>query len=137
MCRNLYAGSRLVAHCVEVFGGLDVLVNNADTFPRSTVLDLDLATWTRTLDVNLRGVFLGCQAAARILIDQGRGGRIVNVASVSAFEPVVCQAHYAASKAGDIVAFSRCLALELAPHRITVNVLAPGLSIPPSRARTT
>ena len=115
-----------MAHCVEVFGGLDVLVNNAGTFPRSTVLDLDLATWTRTLDVNLRGVFLGCQAAARILIDQGRGGRIVNVASVSAFEPAVRQAHYAASKAG-IVAFSRCLALELAPHRITVNVLAPGL----------
>ena len=80
----------------------------------------------QTIDVNLRGVFLGCQAAARVLVSQGRGGRIINVASVSAFEPGIRQAHYAASKAG-IVAFSRCLALELAAYQITVNVLAPGL----------
>ncbi len=116
----------MIETVIAEWGGLDVLVNNAGVFPRSMVVDLDLATWTRTLDVNLRGTFLGCQAAARVLIRQGRGGRIVNVASVSAFAPAVRQAHYAASKAG-IVAFSRNLALELAPHHITVNVLAPGL----------
>jgi 3-oxoacyl-[acyl-carrier protein] reductase len=118
--------TRMIDMVVAEWGGLDVMVNNAGVFPRSLVVDLDLATWTRTLDVNLRGTFLGCQAAARVLIRQGRGGQIVNVASVSAFQPAVRQAHYAASKAG-IVAFSRNLALELAPHRITVNVLAPGL----------
>jgi 3-oxoacyl-[acyl-carrier protein] reductase len=118
--------THMVDGALAEFGGLDVLVNNAGVFPRSKVVDLDLDTWTRTLDVNLKGTFLGSQAAARILIRQGRGGRIVNVASVSAFQPALRQAHYAASKAG-IVAFSRNLELELAPHRITVNVLAPGL----------
>ena len=119
--------TRMFESVVNEWGRLDdVLVNNAGIFPRARVVDLDLATWTRTIDVNLKGTFLGSQAAARLLIAQGRGGRIVNVASVSAFEPAVRQAHYAASKAG-IVAFSRDLALELAPYRITVNVLAPGL----------
>jgi NAD(P)-dependent dehydrogenase (short-subunit alcohol dehydrogenase family) len=108
------------------WGRLDVMVNNAGVFPRSKVVDLDVATWTRTIDVNLKGTFLGSQAAARLMIAQGRRGRIVNVASVSAFQPGVRQAHYAASKAG-IVAFSRVLALELAPYGITVNALAPGL----------
>jgi NAD(P)-dependent dehydrogenase (short-subunit alcohol dehydrogenase family) len=118
--------TRMLEAVMNEWGRLDVLVNNAGIFPRARVVDLDLATWTRTIDVNLKGTFLGSQAAARLLIAQGRGGRIVNVASVSAFEPSVRQAHYAASKAG-IVAFSRNLALELAPYRITVNVLAPGL----------
>ena len=118
--------TQLFAAVMNEWGRLDVLVNNAGTFPRARVVDLDVATWTRTIDVNLKGTFLGSQAAARLLIAQGRGGRIVNVSSDSAFEPAVRQAHYAASKAG-IIAFSRDLALELAPYRITVNVLAPGL----------
>jgi NAD(P)-dependent dehydrogenase (short-subunit alcohol dehydrogenase family) len=118
--------TRMIDMTVAELGGLDVLVNNAGIFPRSTVVDLDLDTWTRTIEVNLRGTFLASQAAARVLIQQGRGGRIVSVASIAAFEPGLRQAHYAASKAG-IVAFSRNLALELAPYRITVNALAPGM----------
>jgi 3-oxoacyl-[acyl-carrier protein] reductase len=116
----------MVQAAVGEWGRLDVLINNAGTFPCSRVVDLDLATWTRAIDVNLTGTFLGPQAAARQMIAQGRGGRIVNVASVSAFDPGLRQAHYAASKAGS-VAFSRNLALEVAPYAITVNCLAPGL----------
>ncbi len=116
----------LFSRVLERWRGLDVVVNNAGIFPRGRVVDLDLETWRRTLDVNLTGTFLGCRAAGRVLAAQRRGGRIINLSSTAAFEPAVRQAHYAATKAA-IVAFSRDFAMEMAPHRVTVNVLAPGL----------
>jgi 3-oxoacyl-[acyl-carrier protein] reductase len=106
---------------------VDILVNNAGVFPRGTVLELDEATWDTVLDVNLKGTWLCTQAAARVMVEQGEGGRIVNVSSRSAFQPALRGAHYAASKAG-IIAFTRNAALELAPYGITVNALAPGLT---------
>ena len=106
---------------------LDILINNAGVFPRSTVLELDEETWSAVIDVNLKGTWLCSQAAARVMVEQGEGGRIVNFASVAAFRPAVNGAHYAASKAG-IVAFTRNMALEMAPYRITVNAIAPGLT---------
>jgi NAD(P)-dependent dehydrogenase (short-subunit alcohol dehydrogenase family) len=106
---------------------VDILINNAGVFPRSTVLELDEATWSAVIDVNLKGTWLCSQAAARVMVEQGEGGRIVNFASVAAFRPAVNGAHYAASKAG-IVAFTRNMALEMAPYRITVNAIAPGLT---------
>ncbi|MGA2008704.1 MAG: SDR family oxidoreductase, partial [Solirubrobacteraceae bacterium] len=81
-------------------GGLDILVNNAGVFPRSPALDLDEATWDRVLDVNLKGTFFCAQAAARLMVEQGRGGRIVNITSGAAFVPTPQSSHYAASKAG-------------------------------------
>jgi NAD(P)-dependent dehydrogenase (short-subunit alcohol dehydrogenase family) len=90
-------------------GGVDILVNNAGVFPRSPALELEEAEWDRVLAVNLKGTFLCSQAAARMMREQARGG------------------HYAASKAG-IVALTRVLALELAPLRVTVNAVAPGLT---------
>ena len=115
-----------VSRC-EKLGGLDILVNNAGIFPRSLVLDMDLAMWDEVIGVNLRGTFVCCQRAARLMTVQGRGGRILNVTSGAAFVPTSHSAHYAASKAG-IVALTRVLALELAPQAITANALAPGLT---------
>ena len=117
----------LIQRAVERFGRLDVLINNAGVFPRGTTLELDEIVWDFVMGVNLKGTFLCSQAAARRMVEQGEGGRILSVSSRSAFQITPRGAHYAASKAG-IIAFSRNLAAELAPHRITVNVLAPGLT---------
>jgi NAD(P)-dependent dehydrogenase (short-subunit alcohol dehydrogenase family) len=106
---------------------VDILINNAGIFPRATVLDLDEATWDAVLGVNLKGTWLCTQAAARAMVAQGEGGRIISVSSRSAFQPALNGAHYAASKAG-IIAFTRNAAIELAQHQITVNALAPGLT---------
>jgi NAD(P)-dependent dehydrogenase (short-subunit alcohol dehydrogenase family) len=106
---------------------VDILINNAGVFPRGTVLELEDETWDAVMDVNLRGTFLCSQAAARVMVEQGEGGRIINFASQAAFRPATNGAHYAASKAG-IVAFTRNMALEMAPYRITVNAIAPGLT---------
>lgn len=109
------------------FGDLDILVNNAGIFPRADVLSLDEATWDRVLDVNLKGAFFCAQAAARRMATHGRGGSIVNIASDSAFTPSARGAHYCASKAG-LVALTKSLAVALAPHRVRVNAVAPGLT---------
>jgi 3-oxoacyl-[acyl-carrier protein] reductase len=115
----------LMLSVVDRWTGLDLLVNDAGVFPRATVLDMDEAMWDRVIDVNLKGTFLCSQAAARMLIAQGRGGRIVNMVSRAAYTAYPRGAHYAASKAG-IVGFTRSLASELGSYRITVNAIAPG-----------
>lgn len=111
----------------DTIGGIDIVVNNAGIFPRSPVLELDPREWDRVMAVNLRGTFLCSRAAATRMRTQGRGGRIVNITSGAAFVPTPQSAAYAASKAG-IVAFTRVLALEVAPDRVTVNAVAPGLT---------
>jgi NAD(P)-dependent dehydrogenase (short-subunit alcohol dehydrogenase family) len=117
----------LIDATLRAFGRIDVLVNNAGLFERRPALEMDEADWDRILDVNLKGAFFCAQAAARAMREQGEGGAIVNVASDAAWSGGInpC-AHYAASKAG-LVSITRSLAKELAPHRIRVNALAPGL----------
>ncbi|MEO2139180.1 MAG: SDR family NAD(P)-dependent oxidoreductase [Thermoleophilia bacterium] len=116
----------LVRACGEQMGGLDVLVNNAGIFPMRPVLEMATADFDRVLSVNLRGAFLCTREAALAMVEQGRGGSIVNVTSVDALHPsMVGLAHYDASKHG-MWGFTKNVALELAPHGIRVNAVAPG-----------
>ncbi|MFJ9078765.1 SDR family oxidoreductase [Streptomyces sp. NPDC102278] len=106
-------------------GGLDILVNNAGTGTSTPFVDLDLTTVREVLDVDLVGPLLCGQRAARRMIEQGRGGRIVNVTSVHEHQPRVGAGPYCAAKAG-LGLLTQVMALELAEHRITVNAVAPG-----------
>ena len=121
------AVQQMVDAVVARWGGVDVLINDAGVYPRATVLEMDEATWDLVIDTNLKGTFLCSQAAARVMVARGQGGRIVNFASRAAFQTQARGAHYSASKAG-IVALTKGLAIELAPHRITANAIAPGLT---------
>jgi NAD(P)-dependent dehydrogenase (short-subunit alcohol dehydrogenase family) len=109
----------------EDLGGLDALVNNAGANHRAPVVDDTLEGWRAALEVNLTGPFLCAQAAARRMIAAGGGGRIVNVTSIHEHVPLPAAAAYSAAKAG-LGMFTKVLALELAPHGITVNAVAPG-----------
>jgi len=110
-------------------GRIDVLVNNSGTSWGASPEDVPLSGWQKVIDVNLTGLFLCSQAVGRVLIEQGDGGKIVNVASVAAFrgaEPEAMNAlPYNASKGG-VIAFTRDLAVKWARHRIHVNAIAPG-----------
>jgi 2-deoxy-D-gluconate 3-dehydrogenase len=111
-----------VKSTVSAFGRLDVAVNNAGVFPMKPALELDEATWDRTVDINLKGAFFVAQAAAQAMKD---GGAIVNIASIDAFHPTGNLAHYDASKGG-LVMLTRSLAVEWATKNIRVNGIAPG-----------
>jgi NAD(P)-dependent dehydrogenase (short-subunit alcohol dehydrogenase family) len=109
-------------------GPPDALVSCAGVLHISPALELAADDWKKTIDVNLTGTFLCDQAAARLMAAGGRGGRIVNIASVHSATPGRGLSHYDASKGG-IWMLTRNLALELAPHRITVNAIGPGLVV--------
>jgi NAD(P)-dependent dehydrogenase (short-subunit alcohol dehydrogenase family) len=119
-------GQAIVAPIVREFGGVDVLVNNAGVYPRVAFLEMRESDWDLVLDVNLKGGFFCAQAAARAMIAGGRHGSVINLAS-QAIRGAVRGVHYSASKGG-VVAMTRAMALELAPHRIRVNAIAPGLT---------
>ena len=112
-------GQEIVAPLVRELGGVDVLVNNAGVYPRVPFLEMRERDWDLVLDVNLKGGFFCAQAAARAMIAGGRQGSIINLAS-QAIRGAVRGVHYSASKGG-VVAMTRAMALELAPHRIRVN----------------
>ncbi|HSO00319.1 MAG TPA: SDR family NAD(P)-dependent oxidoreductase [Candidatus Nanopelagicales bacterium] len=116
--------SRIVQAAVEAFGRVDVLVNNAGILRDKTLLKMDEALWDVVIEVHLKGTFLCTQAAARQMVAQGGGGRIVNTTSVSGMLGNFGQANYAAAKAG-IYGFTRTAAIELQKQRITVNAIAP------------
>jgi len=116
----------MVAQVLSELGGLDVLVNNAGVYPRVPFLEMRETDWDLVLDVNLKGGFFCAQAAARAMVAAGRRGSIINMAS-QAIRGAVRGVHYSASKGG-VVAMTRATALELAPHGIRVNAIAPGLT---------
>lgn len=107
------------------FGSIDIMVNNAGVISNINIVDLSEEEWDRVHSVNLRGTFLCTKTAAKLMISQGRGGRIVNIASEAGKAAFASGAHYSASKAG-VIAFTRAAALELAPYKINVNSVCPG-----------
>lgn len=117
---------QMVNAVVAAYGRIDILVNDAGIYPSVPVMQLTERDFERILAINLKGVFLCTQAAAAQMIKQGSGGRIINISSVDAVHPsMVGLATYDASKHG-VWGFTKNVALELAPHKIWVNCIAPG-----------
>ncbi len=116
---------RLVAAGDEL-GGVDILVNNAGIFPRFDFLDLTDDGWNAVQNVNVLGGFRCLQIVASRLVAAGRPGAAINLASVAFFRESRRGVHYAASK-GAVIGMTRAAASELAPHRIRVNAIAPGI----------
>ena len=110
---------------VNEFGRVDVLVANAGIVHAAEFLDLQEADFDRVLAVNLKGVFLAGQAAARQMVKQGGGGSIINMSSVNAVLAIPNQVPYGVSK-GAINQLTKVMSLALAPHRIRVNGIGPG-----------
>ena len=106
-------------------GDLDILVNNAGIIRRADLVDYTSADWDAVMDVNLKAVFLLCQAFARAAITRGVGGRIVNIASLLSFQGGIRVPAYTASKHG-VAGLTKIMANEWAAHRINVNAVAPG-----------
>lgn len=132
---------RLVAEATERLGRLDILVNNAAVAPHSSLLDERVEVWDTVYAVNCRGTFLMTRAAARQMISQGYGGRIINFSSGVSSRGSAGAAAYASSRAAT-ESFTRVAAIELAPHGILVNCVSPGLidtqpkPLPPAMARS-
>jgi 3-oxoacyl-[acyl-carrier protein] reductase len=109
---------------VKLWGGLHILVNNAGITRDNLLLRMKDEQWDAVLNINLKGTFLFCRAAARPMI-KGRQGRIINIASVSGLMGNPAQANYSASKAG-VIGLTRTISRELAGRSVTVNAVAPG-----------
>ncbi|MBW2412028.1 MAG: SDR family oxidoreductase [Deltaproteobacteria bacterium] len=116
----------VVSRADAELGGLDIVVSNAGIFPSRAFLEMDISDWDRVMAVNIRGTFLICQAAAQLMVKQNQPGVIVTISSGSARFARVGSAHYCASKAA-VVMLTRVMALELAPYRIRVNSVSPGI----------
>ncbi len=114
-----------IAAVSAAWGRLDVLVNNAGVTTTTPLLDQDEASWSRILDTNVKGAFVVGQAAARAMTADGKGGNIVNVASILGLRVAGQVAAYSASKAG-LLQLTRSMALEWARHGIRANALCPG-----------
>jgi len=117
---------RLFSEAEEAFGRIDVLVNNAGSYPIATLLEMAEEDWDSMIASNLRSVFLCTQQAAKRMIAGGSGGAIVNIASIEGSFPAKLHSHYAAAKAG-VLAFTKAAANELGRHGIRVNAVSPGL----------
>ncbi len=115
----------MVAATVATFGRLDILVNNAGIFYNADALATPFAEWLKAVDVIFYGAFHCSRAAGKVMVEQGQGGRIVNVSSVNAFLGMAQSSHYNTAK-GAVDQLTRCLAVEWAPHGILVNGVAPG-----------
>ena len=121
------AVSKLIGKSSKHFGDIDILINNAATWPTSYIKDMSLREWKETIQINLDSVFLTCQAFVQHCLSKKKKGKILNITSQAAFYgSTTGHAHYAASKAG-MIAFSISLAREHAKDGINVNNLALGI----------
>jgi 3-oxoacyl-[acyl-carrier protein] reductase len=123
--RDSATPAALVEAAATKFGRLDALVNAAGTAKNLPLLDLDLETWQDLFDLHVTAMFRCCQAAGKAMVARGAGGSIVNIGSIAASMAMYGTGAYAAAK-GAVASFTRVLAVELAPHQIRVNAVAPG-----------
>jgi 3-oxoacyl-[acyl-carrier protein] reductase len=122
---------------LERFGRIDGLINNASlmsSLPRRSWLEIPIEEWDRVIAVDLRGLFLCCRAVAPHMKRQGKG-KIVNITSTRVFEGAPNRLHYTTAKAG-VIGFTRALAREVGPDNISVNVIAPGLTLSDTQIAT-
>jgi len=119
------AAEPLMAEIVDAFGGVDILVNNAGIIRRAPFAEHSAQNWNEVIATNLSAPFFLSQAAVKRMIAQGRGGKIINVASMLSFQGGILVPGYAASKGG-IKSLTMLMANELAQHNICVNAIAPG-----------
>ncbi len=111
---------------VSTYGSLNILVNNAGIYPTVPVMQMPLEQFQKVIDINLKSVFIYTTAAAEVMINQGQGGKIINITSIDSLHPSsIGLAAYDASKHG-LWGFTKNVALELAPHHIYINNVAPG-----------
>ncbi|HVV22838.1 MAG TPA: SDR family oxidoreductase, partial [Pseudonocardiaceae bacterium] len=132
---DLPAAGDVIDDIAAELGGVDILVNCSGTGSQELAVDMDFQTWRRVLSVDLDGVFVCSQRAAKHMIAAGRGGRIITITSVHEHAPRVGSAPYCAAKGGAGM-LTQVLALELAEHGITVNSVAPGEIATPMTGQT-
>ncbi|WP_225824028.1 SDR family NAD(P)-dependent oxidoreductase [Streptomyces naphthomycinicus] len=123
---------RMVRAVTGRFGRVDILVNNSGIVASTPLVDQPAEEWDRVIATNLRGTYLATRAVGRHLLAQG-SGKVVNIASNFALQGVAGHAAYSASKAG-VIAFTRSMAIEWAPHGVQVNAIAPGYFATPLNA---
>ncbi|MCL2412120.1 MAG: 2-dehydro-3-deoxy-D-gluconate 5-dehydrogenase KduD [Treponema sp.] len=116
---------KLFAQAAEVFGHVDIVVNNAGIIKRNDSVDFTEAEWDDVMNINLKTVFFMCQAAARQFIKQGTGGKIINIASMLSYQGGIRVPSYTASKSG-VKGITMLMANEWAKHNINTNAIAPG-----------
>lgn len=115
----------IIDRCVDAYGKVDVLVNNAGIIRRSPAVEFSEKDWDEVMNINLKSMFFLCQAAAKQFIKQGRGGKIINIASLLSFQGGILVPSYTSSKSG-VMGLTRLLSNEWAQHGINVNAIAPG-----------
>ncbi len=117
---------KMIDQAVTAFGGLDCMVNNAGVVQGKALMSITEVEWHRIMDTNALGVLIGMQEAAKVMIAQGRGGKIINTASIAGKQGYRELAHYCASKAA-VISLTQAAAKDFGPHKINVNAICPGI----------